>query len=46
MRIAAAETLSKLAKDDALVPSALNKTAHLAVADAVYQAAIDNSVKH
>jgi malate dehydrogenase (oxaloacetate-decarboxylating) len=46
MRIAAAETLSKLAKDDALVPSALNKSAHLAVADAVYQAAIDNQVKH
>ncbi len=40
MRIAAAETLSKLAKDNALVPSALNKTAHLAVAEAVYQAAL------
>ncbi len=40
MRIAAAETLSALAKDDALVPSALNKTAHLAVAKAVYNAAV------
>ena len=40
MRIAAAETLSRLAKDDALVPSALNKEAHLAVAKAVYDAAI------
>lgn len=40
MRIAAAETLSALAKEDALVPSALNKTAHLAVAKAVYDAAI------
>ena len=40
MRIAAAETLSSLAKDDALVPSALNKQAHLAVAKAVYDAAI------
>jgi malate dehydrogenase (oxaloacetate-decarboxylating) len=40
MRIAAAETLSKLAKEDALVPSALNKAAHLAVAKAVYQAAL------
>lgn len=39
MRIAAAETLSALAKEDALVPSALNKTAHLAVSDAVYKAA-------
>jgi len=41
MRIAAAETLSNLAKDDALVPSALNKSAHLAVAEAVYNAAIN-----
>jgi len=40
MRIAAAETLSNLSKDDALVPSALNKQAHLAVAKAVYDAAI------
>jgi len=40
MRIAAAETLSALAKSDALVPSALNKSAHLAVAEAVYKAAI------
>jgi len=40
MRIAAAETLSALAKEDALVPSALNKTAHLAVAKAVYDAAL------
>ncbi len=40
MRIAAAETLSSLSKDDALVPSALNKQAHLAVAKAVYDAAI------
>ena len=42
MRIAAAETLSNLAKVDALVPSALNKQAHLAVAKAVYDAAIES----
>lgn len=41
MRIAAAETLSELAKNDALVPSALNKSAHLAVAEAVYKAALE-----
>jgi len=40
MRIAAAETLSALAKEDALVPSALNKSAHHAVAQAVFNAAI------
>ncbi|MDQ7048108.1 MAG: malic enzyme-like NAD(P)-binding protein [Enterobacterales bacterium] len=40
MRIAAAECLSNLAKDDSLVPSALNKKAHLAVATAVYEAAL------
>jgi len=39
MRIAAAETLSALAKEDALVPSALNISAHQAVAEAVYNAA-------
>ncbi len=39
MRIAAAETLSNLAKEDALVPSALNMNAHQAVAKAVYDAA-------
>ena len=39
MKIAAAETLSSLAKDDALVPSALNKPAHLAVSNAVYESA-------
>jgi malate dehydrogenase (oxaloacetate-decarboxylating) len=39
MRIAAAETLSSLAKEDALVPSALNIEAHQAVAKAVYEAA-------
>lgn len=43
MRIAAAETLSALAKKDALVPSALNKTAHLAVAKAVYDAAMNTN---
>lgn len=43
MRIAAAETLSALAKNDALVPSALNKTAHLAVAKAVYDAAMNST---
>ena len=40
MRIAAAETLSRLAKDGALVPSALNQEAHHAVAKAVFDAAI------
>jgi malate dehydrogenase (oxaloacetate-decarboxylating) len=40
MKIVAAETLSRLAKEDALVPSALNKVAHKAVADAVYQCAL------
>ena len=40
MRIAAAECLSSLAKDDSLVPSALNKKAHLAVAKAVFDAAL------
>jgi len=40
MKIAAAETLSHLAKEDALVPSALNLEAHQAVTDAVR-----NSVK-
>lgn len=39
MRIAAAETLSALARDGALVPSALNKEAHNAVAKAVFDAA-------
>ncbi|NVJ59964.1 MAG: NADP-dependent malic enzyme [Gammaproteobacteria bacterium] len=41
MKIAAAETLSSLAKEDALVPSALNKEAHLAVAKAVYDCAME-----
>lgn len=41
MRIAVAETLSNLAKEDALVPSALNQEAHDAVADAVYRCAIN-----
>ncbi|MBV1910631.1 MAG: NAD-dependent malic enzyme [Kangiellaceae bacterium] len=41
MRIAAAETLSSLAKADSLVPSALNKVAHNAVAKAVYDAALN-----
>jgi len=41
MRIAAAETLSDLAREDSLVPSALNKSAHQAVAEAVYNAAKD-----
>ncbi|WP_144395271.1 NAD-dependent malic enzyme [Pleionea sediminis] len=40
MKIAAAETLSSLAKEDALVPSALNKEAHDAVAKAVYDCAL------
>jgi len=40
MRIVVAETLSSLAKDDALVPSALNKEAHAAVVDAVYRSAL------
>jgi len=40
MKIAAAETLSGLAKEDALVPSALNKEAHQAVTEAVYQSAL------
>jgi len=40
MKIAAAETLSALAKEDALVPSALNKDAHLKVAEAVRERAI------
>jgi len=42
MRIAAAETLSSLAKEDSLVPSALNKSAHQQVAMAVYRAALKN----
>jgi len=42
MRIAAAECLSDLAKEDSLVPSALNKKAHLAVAKAVYDAALES----
>jgi len=41
MRIAAAVALSDLAKSDALVPSALNKKAHRAVAKAVFDAAKD-----
>jgi malate dehydrogenase (oxaloacetate-decarboxylating) len=40
MKIAAAETLSELAKEDALVPSALNKKAHKAVAKAVRKCAL------
>ncbi|MGX5203129.1 malic enzyme-like NAD(P)-binding protein [Aliikangiella sp. IMCC44632] len=43
MKIAAAETLSLLAKADALVPSALNKDAHLAVVEAVKKAALNPS---
>ncbi len=39
MKIAVAETLSGLAKEDALVPSALNKEAHNAVSDAVFRCA-------
>ncbi len=39
MRIAAAETLSALAREDALVPSALNREAHNAVTEAVYLSA-------
>ncbi|WP_196140084.1 malic enzyme-like NAD(P)-binding protein [Aliikangiella sp. G2MR2-5] len=42
MKIAAAETLSSLAKEHALVPSALNKEAHQAVVDSVYAKAIQN----
>ncbi|MEM0911562.1 MAG: malic enzyme-like NAD(P)-binding protein, partial [Pseudomonadota bacterium] len=42
MKIAAAETLSSLAKEDALVPSALDKKAHNTVARAVYDCAIVN----
>jgi len=41
MRIAVAETLSSLAQEDALVPSALNQIAHTAIADAVYQCAME-----
>ncbi|MEE4243917.1 MAG: malic enzyme-like NAD(P)-binding protein [Kangiellaceae bacterium] len=40
MKIAAAEVLSSMAKEDALVPSALNTDAHNAVAEAVYNAAV------
>jgi malate dehydrogenase (oxaloacetate-decarboxylating) len=36
MKIVTAETLSNLAREDALVPSALNQDAHDAVAEAVY----------
>ncbi|MCW8877267.1 MAG: NAD-dependent malic enzyme [Kangiellaceae bacterium] len=39
MKIAVAETLSSLAKEDALVPSALNKEAHQAVTEAVRNSA-------
>ncbi|NNJ71701.1 MAG: NAD-dependent malic enzyme [Enterobacterales bacterium] len=41
MRIVVAETLSSLAKEHALVPSALNKEAHQAVAEAVYKSALE-----
>ncbi len=40
MKIKVAETLSSLAKTDALVPSVLNKVAHQQVAQAVYQKAM------
>jgi len=40
MKIAVAETLSSLAKEDALVPSALNKEAHQAVSEAVFRCAM------
>lgn len=40
MKIAAAETLSSLAREDALVPSALNKNAHNAVSQAVFESAL------
>ena len=39
MMIAVSETLSSLAKDDSLVPTALNKDAHDKVAEAVFNAA-------
>ena len=41
MRIAVSETLSSLARNGALVPSALNKDAHRQVAEAVYNAALN-----
>ncbi|HFB66633.1 MAG TPA: NADP-dependent malic enzyme [Aeromonadales bacterium] len=40
MKIAAAEMLSSLAKEDALIPSVLNQHAHDEVTRAVYEAAI------
>ncbi len=40
MKIAAAEILSSLAKDDALIPSVLNQHAHDEVTKAVYNAAL------
>lgn len=42
MKIAAAEMLSSLAKEDALIPSVLNQHAHDEVTKAVYEAAINN----
>ncbi|PIP81377.1 MAG: hypothetical protein COW84_00195 [Gammaproteobacteria bacterium CG22_combo_CG10-13_8_21_14_all_40_8] len=43
MKIEVAKTLSNLAKDDALVPYVLNKTAHKMVSEAVYQLAISQN---
>ena len=43
MKIAAAETLSGLARSDALVPQALNLQAHEKVTEAVYQIALKQS---
>ncbi len=43
MKIVTAETLSNLAREDALVPSALNQDAHDAVAEAVYNFAIQQN---
>ena len=43
MKIVSAETLSSLAREDALVPSALNQAAHDAVAEAVYNFALEQN---
>ncbi len=41
MKIAVSETLSKMAKDGALVPASLNKDAHQQVAEAVKKVALE-----
>jgi malic enzyme len=44
MKLAAAETLASLAKGSELVPEALDRSVHEAVADAVKNAAVESRV--